>query len=196
MKRLIKIMSCGLLIMLTGCKQEPEEPVKVEKVEIQSNEVYESPKNPSNEMALVFNQLTKAIEDEDIEKISENAAICFVYDFFTLKNKENSSDVGGLTYLPQSRVEEFTSFAQQHYYKNYDSIISELGKDSLPEVVNVTINNVTSKEVTYLDYTYDGYEYEMSVEYAKTKLSQEELKTTLTMSVITYEGKAMVIAVK
>lgn len=196
MKRLIKIMSCGLLIMLTGCKQEPEEPVKVEKVEIQSNEVYESPKNPSNEMALVFNQLTKAIEDEDIEKISENAAICFVYDFFTLKNKENSSDVGGLTYLPQSRVEEFTSFAQQHFYKNYDSIISELGKDSLPEVVNVVVDNVTSKEVTYLDYTYDGYEYEMSVEYAKTKLSQEELKTTLTMSVITYEGKAMVIAVK
>lgn len=196
MKQLVKIICCGLLIMLTACKQEPEEPVKEEKIEIQSNDVYKNPKNPSNEFALVFNQLTKAVQEEDIEKISENAAICFVYDFFTLKNKESSSDVGGLTYLPKNRVEEFTTFAQQHFYKNYDSIISEQGKDSLPEVVNVVVDGVNSKEVSYLDYTYDGYEYDMSIEYADTKLSQEELKTTLKMTVITYEGKAMVIALK
>ena len=66
--------------------------------------------------------IRKTFEDKNYvlnrEKISEDVAICFVYDFFTLKNKEDSTDVGGLTYLPQSRIEEFSEFAQRNYYKN------------------------------------------------------------------------------
>lgn len=197
MKRLVKVMFCGVLL-LAGCQKKQEETpvVEEEKVTIVSNDVYADPKNPSNVYAKTFNELTEALKNGDMEKVSENVALCFVYDFFTMKNKESSQDVGGLAYLPQNRVEEFTQFAQQHFYKNYDSILAEYGADSLPEVVNVKIDSKAEKTVMYLDEDYKGYEYEMSVEYALTKLEQEELKTKITMTCLVYNGKALVISVK
>lgn len=195
MKRLFKVLCCSALL-LCGCQQQEEpEPVEEEKISIVSNDIYADPKDPSNAYAKVFNQLAEDIEANDMDQLSEDVAICFVYDFFTLKNKEDSTDIGGLAYLPQNRVEEFTSFAQQHFYRNYDSIVTEQGEEALPEVVNVTVDSKTAKEVSYLDETYDGYEYEMSVEYADTSISSDELKTKLTMTCLVYNGKAMVIAV-
>ena len=168
MKRLLKVLSCSALL-LCGCQQqEQQEPVEEEVVSIVSNDIYADPKNPSNAYTLVFNQLAEDIAANDMEQLSEDVAVCFVYDFFTLKNKEDSTDIGGLAYLPQNRVEEFTSFAQQHFYRNYDSIVTEQGEDALPEVTNVTVESTTAKQVSYLDETYDGYEYEISVEYADT----------------------------
>ena len=195
MKRLFKVLCCSALL-LCGCQQQEEpEPVEEEKISIVSNDIYADPKDPSNAYAKVFNQLAEDIEANDMDQLSEDVAICFVYDFFTLKNKEDSTDIGGLAYLPQNRVEEFTSFAQQHFYRNYDSIVTEQGEEALPEVDNVTVDSKTAKEVSYLDETYDGYEYEMSVEYADTSISSDELKTKLTMTCLVYNGKAMVIAV-
>ncbi|WP_071442105.1 hypothetical protein [Traorella massiliensis] len=195
MKRLLKVLSCSALL-LCGCQQqEQQEPVEEEVVSIVSNDIYADPKNPSNAYTLVFNQLAEDIAANDMEQLSEDVAVCFVYDFFTLKNKEDSTDIGGLAYLPQNRVEEFTSFAQQHFYRNYDSIVTEQGEDALPEVTNVTVESTTAKQVSYLDETYDGYEYEISVEYADTSINSDELKTKLTMTCLVYNGKAMVIAV-
>ena len=196
MKKLLKILCCSALL-LCGCQQkEPEpDPIEEEIVKIVSNEIYEDPKNPSNAYAKAFNQLSEHLKEKDMEKVSEDVAICFVYDFFTLINKEGSSDIGGLTYLPQNRVEEFSQFAQQHFYRSYDSIITEMGPASLPEVVSVTIDNKVEKQVSYLDETYDGYEYEITVGYGETKISENELKTKITMTCLVYNGKAMVIAV-
>ncbi len=195
MKRLLKVLCCSALLLCSCRQQEEPEPVEEEKISIVSNDIYADPKNPSNAYAKVFNRLAEDIRANDMDQLSEDVAVCFVYDFFTLKNKEDSTDIGGLAYLPQNRVEEFTSFAQQHFYRNYDSIVTEQGEDALPEVVNVIVDSKTAKEVSYLDETYDGYEYEMSVEYADTSISSDELKTKLTMTCLVYNGKAMVIAV-
>ncbi len=195
MKRLLKVLCCSALLLCSCRQQEEPEPVEEEKISIVSNDIYADPKNPSNAYAKVFNRLAEDIRANDMDQLSEDVAVCFVYDFFTLKNKEDSTDIGGLAYLPQNRVEEFTSFARQHFYRNYDSIVTEQGEDALPEVVNVIVDSKTAKEVSYLDETYDGYEYEMSVEYADTSISSDELKTKLTMTCLVYNGKAMVIAV-
>lgn len=196
MKQLFKILCCSALL-LCGCQQKETEsdPIEEETVKIVSNEIYEDPKNPSNTYAKAFNQLSEHLKEGNMEKVSEDVAVCFIYDFFTLKNKEGSSDIGGLTYLPQNRVDEFSQFAQQHFYRNYDSIVTEQGADSLPEVVGVTVDSKKEKEVSYLNETYDGYEYEITVEYGETKMSEDELKTKITMTCLVYNGKAMVIAV-
>lgn len=195
MKRLIKLCCC-LMLCLCACDKQPEEPVKeVENIELVSNETYADPVNANNAYKKVFNQLSEDLKKDDMESLSENVAMCFVYDFFTLKNKENSSDIGGLAYLPQNRTEEFAQFASIHYYKNYDSIVQNYGVNSLPEVVNVRIDSKLSTEVDYLNETYDGYEYEISVEYADTKLSQDELKTKMKLTCLVYNHKAMVISV-
>lgn len=195
MKKLFKLLCCCFL--LVGCKPEEENPIKKEEnVVLVSNETYEEPKNPSNAFKKAFNSLSEHIQDEDMEKVSEDVAICFVYDFFTLKNKENGTDVGGLTYLPQNRVEEFSEFAVRNYYKNYDEIVNELGKKSLPEVVNVTVQSKTETEVEYKNETYNGYTFNLIVEYGETKIPTEELKTTIQLTCLIYDMKAMVISVK
>lgn len=195
MKKLLKLLCCCFL--LVGCKTEEENPIKKEEnVVLVSNETYEDPKNPSNTFKKAFNLLTEHVNAQDMEKVSEDVAICFVYDFFTLKNKDNGTDVGGLTYLPQNRTEEFSEFAVRNYYKNYDEIVNEHGKSSLPEVVNVTVQSKTETEVEYKNELYNGYTFNLTVEYGETKIPVEELKTTIQLTCLIYDMKAMVISVK
>ncbi len=195
MKKLLKLLCCCFL--LVGCKPEEDNPIKNEEnVVLVSNETYEDPKNPSNAFKKAFNSLSEHINDQDMEKVSEDVAICFVYDFFTLKNKVDGTDVGGLTYLPQNRVEEFSEFAVRNYYKNYDKIVNEHGKNSLPEVVNVVVQSKTETEVEYKNETYSGYTFNLTVEYGETKIPAEELKTTIQLTCLIYDMKAMVISAK
>lgn len=195
MKKLLKLLCCCFL--LVGCKPEEDNPIKNEEnVVLVSNETYEDPKNPSNAFKKAFNSLSEHINDQDMEKVSEDVAICFVYDFFTLKNKVDGTDVGGLTYLPQNRVEEFSEFAVRNYYKNYDAIVNEHGKNSLPEVVNVIVQSKTETEVEYKNETYNGYTFNLTVEYDETKIPTEELKTTIQLTCLIYDMKAMVISAK
>lgn len=195
MKKLLKLLCCCFL--LVGCKPEEDSPiVKEENVVLVSNETYEDPKNPSNAFKKAFNSLSEHINDQDMEKVSEDVAICFVYDFFTLKNKVDGTDVGGLTYLPQNRVEEFSEFAVRNYYKNYDAIVNEHGKSSLPEVVNVIVQSKTETEVEYKNETYNGYTFNLTVEYDETKIPVEELKTTIQLTCLIYDMRVMVISAK
>ena len=195
MKKLLKLLCCCFL--LVGCKPEEDNPIKHEEnVILVSNETYEDPKNPSNALKKAFNLLSEHINNQDMEKVSEDVAICFVYDFFTLKNKADGTDVGGLTYLPQNRVEEFSEFAVRNYYKNYDAIVNEHGKSSLPEVVNVTVQSKTETEVEYKNETYSGYTFNLTVEYGETKIPVEELKTTIQLTCLIYDMRAMVISAK
>ena len=195
MKKLLKLLCCCFL--LVGCKTEEDSPiVKEENVVLVSNETYEDPKNPSNAFKKAFNLLSEHINNQDMEKVSEDVAICFVYDFFTLKNKADGTDVGGLTYLPQNRVEEFSEFAVRNYYKNYDAIVNEHGKSSLPEVVNVTVQSKTETEVEYKNETYSGYTFNLTVEYEETKIPVEELKTTIQLTCLIYDMRVMVISAK
>lgn len=195
MKKLLKLLCCCFLLI--GCKANDEDPiVKEENVVLVSNETYEDPKNPSNALKKAFNSLSEHVNEQDMEKVSEDVAICFIYDFFTLKNKDDSTDIGGLTYLPQNRVEEFSTFASNNYYKNYEAVVDEYGSASLPEVVNVTIQSKSETEVEYLDEMYNGYTYNFLVEYADTKIPSDELKTSIQVTCLVYNMKAMVISVK
>ena len=194
MKKLMKMILCGLL--LCGCTPHNEEPENKEPIEIVSNEKYKDPVNPNDAYALAFNQLSADLKAEDMEKVAEDVALCFVYDFFTFKNKKDSSDIGGLSYLPQNRVDEFAEFAENNFYKNFNSIVSEYGKENLPEVSKVTIESKSETSVDYLEYTYDGYEFKIVVEYAPTKYPNEELKTNMSLTCLVYDGKAMVISLK
>ena len=194
MKKYLMILFCGFL--LCGCKQEVNQPPVDEPVVIVSNDKYADPKDPNNAYALAFNQLSENLKAGDMEGVAEDVAICFVYDFFTLKNKEDSSDVGGLVYLPQNRAEEFSEYAQNYFYKNYPSIVHEYGIDNLPEVSLVEIESKTEKTVEYLGYTYDGFEFNIVAEYADTKVSKDELKTNMVVTCLIYDGKAMVISLK
>lgn len=193
MKKLFKLVLCGLL--LCGCTPQGEKP-PVEPTKIVSNEIYADPKNPNEPYTLAFNKLSEDISSKDLAAIAEDVAICFVYDFFTLKNKEGISDVGGLAYLPKNRATEFKDYAEKYFYKNITSLSKDYGAENLPEVKNVIIESKTELEVEYLDYTYDGYEFTLVAEYANTTVPTEKLKTKMDIRCLVYEGKALIVSLK
>lgn len=198
MRKLMKGCLCLILLFSAGCSKEPEpeivEPPVEDKIDIVSNSIYVDPKNPSNIYAQTYNELSAALDKGDGEEIASLLASCFAYDFYTLSNKEDENDVGGLTYLPDDRAEEFTAYAITHYYSNYSTIKSEYGITSLPQVVEVTVDQVKEQNVTYLQTVFPGYIVDLTLDYADTKIDESELKTNVQVSIINYSGVFMIIA--
>lgn len=187
----IGALSLALLMILSGCNKKPDEPSikdpieQEEKIEIVGNDIYISPTNPSNVYAKAYNKLSNdLISGANTQVLAEDLVTCFGYDFYTLKNKADENDIGGLTFLPDDKAEEFKSYAIAHYYQNYGSIVEEYGVDSLPEVIDVSIKDTTFTSTMYNGYTYDAYEISAVLTYADTSLPVEELKTEIKATVI------------
>ena len=201
MKMKIKaLLSIGvaLTLVLSGCSKTEEEPAPIDEVveTLRGNDAYASPVNPTNEQILAFNALTDAVASGNTEEIAKNVAINFAFDFFSMKNKSGQDDVGGLTYLPDDRIEEFKTYAISHYDQNYAAFVNDFGKESLPCVKSVMINSMTSQQVQYLGVAYDGYVVKATLEYQKTKMDEKTLKTEITATMIVDNGIVGLIAVE
>lgn len=192
-KMMIPMIVVGLLI--SGCNSK-EEKKEEKKVTINANEVYETPQNPTSEQAKVYNQLSKALEGDEEEKIAQLVGTSFAYDFFTLSNKKSESEVGGLTFIPEASREDFKQYAISYYYGNYATIVNQYSKDSLPHLKMHDIKKSVATPLIYNDLTYDGYMVTLSVKYKESELEEAALKTEMEIQVIKdVDGIFKVIAV-
>lgn len=160
-------------------KQPTEESVVVE---LEENDLYISPLDPSAEQILAYNELTKAINEENLEEEAKNVAISFIYDFFSLNNKKDRNDIGGLTFIPSDRLGSFIEYALAFYYGNYESIVNTYGKENLPRVNNVEIVSISEDTFTYNGSDASGYTIVCKASYDETKVSK--LKTNFTLKVM------------
>lgn len=201
MKKVVSLLCLSLVLLLGACGGSD----KVEKSEIKINEngVYAVPSNPSDAQAKLFNKLTKAMKGNDDDKVASLVAQNFAFDFFSLKNKESSQDVGGLTYLPENRTDEFKTFAMGYVYSNYATIKNDLGSKHLPMVNKITVEDVEEATINYIDIIpanselgtpaqeveneYDGYLVSISLEYDSTKA--DDLKESVVIAIINYNDR-------
>lgn len=195
MKKLIKkiLISFGVfsLLFVGGCKSEEDEPKEV--VQIRENSTYAAPKNPTQEMTLVYNDLTDAVLNNGDESSKASlVAANFAYDFFTLSNKENATDIGGMVYIPTSMEEDFKKFANAWFYQNYDVITNLYGKENLPYVISHEITSITPEQVMFKQNTYDGYRVIMTLQYKDSSVEKNLLKTNLEIVLINTEGVFLV----
>ncbi len=209
MKKVLCLLCLSFALCLSACGKE--EPVKKSEIEIVKNDVYAEPNVPSDAQVKLFNKLSKAVnKDDDKEMIATLVAQNFAFDFFSLKNKESSSDVGGLTYLPEASREDFTTFASAYVYSNYATIKNNEGVANLPMVNEVNVDGV---EATTYDYTvrtaadaqagteaseitntYDAWNITIGISYDKTSLNEDELKKVATITVIDFDGRLCVVS--
>ena len=192
MKKLLKklMISFGVfsLLFISGCKSEEEEPPK-EPVEIRENSMYSPPKNPTDEMAAVYNELTDAINNQaDGQTIATLAATNFAYDFFTLYNKEGVADIGGMEFIPSSMQEEFREYASAWFYQNYDIIVNMYDKDTLPYVAMHEVIETVPEQVTFKDVTYDAYRVKLVLKYRESDIDPTILKTDVELIMISADG--------
>lgn len=207
MKKVLCLLCLSFALMLSGCSKEEE--VKKSEIEIKENDIYSAPSKPNDDQAKLFNKLTKALKGNDEEEIASLVAQNFVFDFFSLKNKESAQDVGGLTYLPPAQQEEFKTFAMAYVYSNYAVIKDKSGTGNLPMVNKITVNSIDNEVQTYatiipadatsgtleqrIENDYDGWFVSLSLEYDKT--NAENLKEEVTVQLIDYDGRICVIGI-
>lgn len=182
-----------LCLILCGCSQpnkvesnntsKPEIKEEVD-VTLISNDKYEEPLNPYNEMKEAYNALSEAIQQEDAQQEAIEVARNFVFDFFTLSNKESSEDVGGLQFIPSVNIRQYQEYAQSYYYANYGVIVNEYGKKQLPKVIDVEVVHVEPTSYTYFEAICEGYDVTLQVSYDQTTLAPSMLKTSMIVSVM------------
>lgn len=211
MKKVLCIICLALVVTLGGCKDKDNE-VKETKIEIKTNDVYSAPVKPTDAQAKLYNKLTKALNEGNDEEIAKLVAQNFISDFCTLKNKSSSQDIGGLTYLPEARREEFKTYASIYAYSNYETIIQNDGKSSLPVVKSAKVDGIEAGEFDYTNYipadettgvaeqyitdTFEGFQISVSLSYEKLKLAEEDLLTKATILVLNFDGKYFVVSME
>lgn len=138
---------------------------KAVKYTVMENDTYWAPEDPTQYIAKTYDDVTATLGAAD-QKQAEAVAKAFLADFFTLSNKDNDGDIGGLDYIPSASVEAFSEYAKYYYYNNYAQILTNEGKAALPQVVNVKLTDMAPAKVSYLDKEYDGYTMNAAMEYA------------------------------
>lgn len=105
----------------------------------------------------------KVDEEAYVKKISE----MFVYDFYSLDDKDAKTDVGGVDFVYSKVLENFLQNAQNTYYKYVESNIYNNRNQKLPIVKDIEITELTTKPFAYGNET-DEKAYEVSVKWDYT----------------------------
>ncbi|MFV0381815.1 MAG: hypothetical protein ACK5KR_06305 [Breznakia sp.] len=203
MKKIVTIAVLVCLIFVSGCSKKDKEKTEKATIKIVENGVYEKPKKAYNVQIKEFNKLEKVV-GSDSEELARLVAINFSFDFFTLKNKSGAADVGGLTYLPESRREEFQVFSSNYVYREYQNIVNDYGKSELPKVVKAKVTSVESITAMYTikipgdknlgtidseeEQEFPAYQVSVNISYEDSDLDKMDVKTSAVFIIIDIEG--------
>lgn len=189
-KKLLVSLGVLSITLVSGCSRTEssdknnKNTTNDNKIEVKMvpNNLYIEPLNPSTIQIEAYNKLSDAISKEDKKEEATMVAVNFALDFFTLSNKKDANDLGGLQFIPTDKIKNFMEFAQAYYYGNYPTIVNEYGKSSLPEVSAYKVNSVDTTQYTYNKAPANGYLVKLTLSYADTKV--KELKKDMTISII------------
>lgn len=119
----------------------------------------------------LFADLKKELSKDQVdeEKYATLETQLFISEFFTLANKINRNDVGGVQFIYADYQESFQKEAMEHLYHYVENDLYGDREQELPEIVNVDVINVEQKEYTLNDTTTDeeAYYVDVTMNYVK-----------------------------
>ena len=133
----------------------------------------------------LFKELKKELSKEKIdeEEYAKLISKLFVTDFFTLDNKTDKNDVGGIQFVYTEFQSDFKKLAKESVYKNMENNMYNDRKQELPIVIDAEVLSIEKTEYEYLDNNDDSaYEISISIEYKKDLKYQKECKLILVHS--------------
>ncbi|MDD3187676.1 MAG: hypothetical protein PHD02_04345 [Bacilli bacterium] len=172
--RYILLLIIALLLFFLGdyvlktFKSENAIAQNTEVKETITNYGYSLSSNDTNIYSDYFSELKNLLNENNFneEEYAELVAKLFVIDFYTLDNKMNNSDVGGLEFVYSDIVSNFKQKAEDTIYKYIESNIYGKREQELPIVTDVSVESIKN-----VIYNYDGltdknaYEVEVSISY-------------------------------
>lgn len=155
------LLAVILLIMVIGfftyfiTKKPFEKKVKREvKVEEKIDHYgYELEDNETPYYKNLFKSLKNVLKENEVdeEKYASLVGQLFLTDFFTLENKLNKNDVGGIQFVYTDFQSDFVNFAKTEIYRYVENNIYGDRNQELPVVKEVSVLNIEQMSFDYLE---------------------------------------------
>ena len=116
-----------------------------------------------------FKNLKANLESKEIDykEYAYSISKMFIIDLYSLDNKENKYDVGGVEFVYPSAVENYSLNVMNTLNKYIKDNSDGDRKQELPEVKNVTIKSDEEIKFNIGDTEFDAYKIKADIEYVK-----------------------------
>lgn len=144
---LIIILSViGVIYFKTSNKTE-ESPIKV--VDSVDGFLYELKDNDSKLKKDLFYELKKILENEEVDyqNYAELLSKLFVVDVFSLDNKLNKYDIGGLDFILESEKDKFKNLMSDTLYDILENNVDGERKQKLPKVSEILVEECVESKI-------------------------------------------------
>ncbi|HHX93806.1 MAG TPA: hypothetical protein GX690_01740 [Tenericutes bacterium] len=185
--RTLTIMGLILFVVIVGIIAIMPKEFKEVKKKIQITkevEIYKLRGNATELQKKLFDDLYNTLKAEEIdeEKYAVSIAKLFISEYWTLINRLDREDIGGIIYIPEPLVPRFMEYANE-LYCFFDYYILEYRKENLSEVTSVTLNSVKSITYNFVDSegkiesknNLSAYEINLSWEYNEDRTMNSKM---------------------
>lgn len=178
----------GLIYKLTYNKEE--ESVKI--LDVIEDSTYKLKENDSELKKDLFYELKTILKEENVnyEEYSKVLSKLFVIDVFSLENKINKYDIGGLDYILETEKDKFKLLMGDTLYDIIENNYDGKRTQELPLVKGISILEVT--ESKYLFEKEEVLSYDINLEWTYEK--DLDYDTSATVKLIKYNDKMHVIS--
>ena len=159
----ILLIIIGIVKILTKDK-----PKNVQVVDSIDNYGYTLNDNATSYYKQTFNELSDLLSNESIDEKSYAQLVSklFISDLYTLDNKLNKNDIGGMQFVYKDFVDDFSSYSKSTIYKYVENNMYNDRTQDLPVVTNVIINSVNNDDFKYNDKFFENsYYIDLTLEY-------------------------------
>lgn len=117
-----------------------------------------------------FNKLRENLEGDEIDydEYAASVARMFIIDLYTIKNKINKYDIGGIDFVYKSALDNYKDNVTDTIYKYVEDNSNGDRTQQLPVVKTITINSVEKGKYTIEseETEYDSYSFKLSWTYS------------------------------
>jgi len=106
-------------------------------------------------------------EEINYEKYGEYLSKLFIVDLYTMNNKLNKYDVGGVEYIYPEHRDNFKLKVEDTLYKYLEDLSTRKKRSETPEVKSIKIESITEASYLFNKKEYDAYEVEVNWDYVK-----------------------------
>ena len=116
-----------------------------------------------------FKKLKKNLESSNINynEYALSISKMFIIDLYTLVNKKNMYDVGGIQFVYPDARENYKLNVENTLYKYMEDNSDGKREQELPEVSNVEVTSDEVYEYTIGEEKYEGYKINLDISYVK-----------------------------
>ena len=128
-----------------------------------------------------FTTLKKNLESDEIDfsEYASSIAKMFIIDLYTIDNKINKNDVGGLEFVHPDAKENYEINVKDTLYKYIADDSFGDRKQELPEVTTITVEDLKESTFKLKDEEVPSYEVSLSWEYKEDLDYDEEALITI-----------------